>query len=72
MACCSGVIEPRGGLEARDLASLGGGVKLASDPPLNSELRSAPRTLLFDDPESMGPGYFSQICYVVWSEDRRC
>lgn len=50
-------MEPRGGLDARDLASLGGGVKLASEPPLKNELMSVPRTLLFDDLESKGPGH---------------
>lgn len=55
IACCSGVMEPRGGLDARDLASLGGGVKLASEPPLRNEFMSVPRTLLFDDLESKGP-----------------
>lgn len=43
ISCCSGVMDPRGGLDARDLVSLGG-VKLASEP-LTRELRSVPKTL---------------------------
>lgn len=53
ISCSSGVMDPRGGLDANDLVSLGG-VKLASEP-LTSELRSVPRTLWPEDPASSDP-----------------
>lgn len=54
ISCSSGVMDPRGGLEASDLVSLGG-VKLASEPLIN-EPRSVPRMLWVADAESRGPG----------------
>lgn len=52
ISCCSGVMDPRGGLDANDLVSLDG-VKLGSEP--TRELRSVPNTLWLEDPESRGP-----------------